>query len=259
MGRRAVDARDFELAAADKPRLASVMLANNETGVLRMSWLAARSRPRRLDALRRGAGAGQGPVDFRALGVHGLTLSAHKIRWPAGRRRAGRRQAGRTRAAHRRGGQERNLRSGTENVMAIVGFGKACELAVAAMDERAQRSPCCASASGRAGAVWGARISRQMHRGCPTPLLRAGRHRRRNPGRQARPGRVCGGERLGLFERQSRAVPHPADGDGRRGGPGPRGDPGQPRRRQQRSSDIDGFLGPSARTRQPPNLAAVAV
>ncbi len=140
-GEGRVDARDFERLLADKPRLASVMLANNETGVLQdVAALAAQVKARggwmHCDAVQ---ALGKVKVDFRALGVHGLTVSAHKIQGPLG--------AGALIVDKRvelapliaGGGQERNLRSGTENVMAIVGFGKACELAVAAMDERAQR------------------------------------------------------------------------------------------------------------------------
>ena len=140
-GEGRVDARDFERLLADKPRLASVMLANNETGVLQdVAALAAPVKARggwmHCDAVQ---ALGKVKVDFRALGVHGLTVSAHKIQGPLG--------AGALIVDKRvelapliaGGGQERNLRSGTENVMAIVGFGKACELAVAAMDERAQR------------------------------------------------------------------------------------------------------------------------
>ena len=140
-GEGRVDARDFERLLADKPRLASVMLANNETGVLQdVAALAAQVKARggwmHCDAVQ---ALGKVKVDFRALGVHGLTVSAHKIQGPLG--------AGALVVDKRvelapliaGGGQERNLRSGTENVMAIVGFGKACELAVAAMDERAQR------------------------------------------------------------------------------------------------------------------------
>jgi cysteine desulfurase len=78
-------------------------------------------------------------VDFRALGVHAMTLSAHKIGGPLG--------AGALVVDKRvelspliaGGGQERGLRSGTENVAAIVGFGIACERAVAHRAAEASR------------------------------------------------------------------------------------------------------------------------
>ena len=136
-----IDPAAFEVCLAGKPKLVSIMFANNETGVIQD--VAAHARAVRAaggwmhcDAVQ---ALGKVKVDFRALGVQGLTLSAHKIYGPLG--------AGALVIDKRvelaplvaGGGQERNLRSGTENVMAIVGFGKACELAVAAMDERAQR------------------------------------------------------------------------------------------------------------------------
>jgi cysteine desulfurase len=82
---------------------------------------------------------GKMAVDFRMLGVHGMTLSAHKIGGPVG--------AGALILDKRvelapliaGGGQERGLRSGTENVAAIVGFGVACERATAHVEAEARR------------------------------------------------------------------------------------------------------------------------
>lgn len=112
-----------------KPQLVSVMLANNETGVLQdVAALAADCKARGIwfhtDAVQ---ALGKIEVDFRGLGVHAMTLSAHKLGGPVG--------AGALILDKRvelapliaGGGQERNLRSGTENVAAIVGFGAACE------------------------------------------------------------------------------------------------------------------------------------
>lgn len=140
-GEGRIDLQAFEGLLADKPRLVSVMLANNETGVIQdVAALAAKVRAKggwmHCDAVQ---ALGKIEVDFRALGVHGLTVSAHKIYGPLG--------AGALILDKRvelaplvaGGGQERNLRSGTENVMAIVGFGKACEIAVTAREERALR------------------------------------------------------------------------------------------------------------------------
>jgi cysteine desulfurase len=136
-----IDMHLFERVLAEKPRLVSVMLANNETGVIQdVAALAAVVRTRggwmHSDVVQ---AFGKLKVDFRALGVHGLTLSAHKIYGPIG--------AGALIVDKRMdlapliagGGQERNLRSGTENVMSIVGFGKACELAAADVEMRALR------------------------------------------------------------------------------------------------------------------------
>jgi cysteine desulfurase len=126
---------DFSAALAERPAIVSVMLANNETGVLHdVGALAEMTRSSRAwfhtDAVQ---ALGKMPVDFRALnarGVHALSLSAHKIGGPKG--------AGALIVDKRLelvvqiagGGQERGLRSGTENVPAIVGFGAACQLVV---------------------------------------------------------------------------------------------------------------------------------
>jgi cysteine desulfurase len=124
-----------------RPRLVSVMLANNETGVIQpVAELAVAARAAgawfHTDAVQ---AVGKIGVDFRALGVHAMTLSAHKIHGPLG--------AGALIVDKRvelspliaGGGQERGLRSGTENVPAIVGFGAACALAVQRREAEAQR------------------------------------------------------------------------------------------------------------------------
>ena len=111
--------------------LVSVMLANNETGVIQdIAKIAELAREHKAyvhtDAVQ---ALGKIPVDFFALNVHAMTVSSHKIGGPLG--------AGALVLDKRidiqpllyGGGQERGLRSGTENVAAIVGFGKACELA----------------------------------------------------------------------------------------------------------------------------------
>lgn len=136
-----LDAQSWAAALAAKPRLVSVMLANNETGVVQeLAPLAQAARKNgawfHTDAVQ---ALGKLPLDFRTLGVHAMTLSAHKIGGPLG--------AGALIVDKRvelapliaGGGQERGLRSGTENVAAIVGFGRACELAAAAQAETAAR------------------------------------------------------------------------------------------------------------------------
>lgn len=125
---------DYADVLLEKPRLLSVMLANNETGVLQdVAALASAAR---------GCGAwfhsdavqafGKLPVDFRALnaaGVHALTLSAHKANGPKGAAALVLDKRVELQPLIAGGGHERGLRSGTENVPAIVGFGVAAELA----------------------------------------------------------------------------------------------------------------------------------
>lgn len=126
---------------AEQPRLVSVMLANNETGVIQpVDELAAEASACgalvHTDAVQ---ALGKIALDFRALRVHAMTLSAHKIGGPLG--------AGALIVDKRLelspliagGGQERGLRSGTENVAAIVGFGRACELARARIETESRR------------------------------------------------------------------------------------------------------------------------
>lgn len=135
---------DFSGALAQKPALVSVMLANNETGVLQdIPALAAQARSAKArfhtDAVQ---ALGKVAIDFRALnaaGVNALTLSAHKIYGPKGAAALVLDKRIELKPLISGGGQERNLRSGTENVAAIVGFGAACELAAARLEADAAR------------------------------------------------------------------------------------------------------------------------
>lgn len=140
-GAGVIDAADWQALLAQRPRLVAVMLAHNETGVLQdVATLAQQARAAgawlHTDAVQ---ALGKIEVDFRALGVHGMTLSAHKLGGPLG--------AGALVVDKRvelspliaGGGQERGLRSGTENVAAIVGFGVACTQAVARREREAAR------------------------------------------------------------------------------------------------------------------------
>ena len=109
----------------------SLMLANNETGVIHpVAELADSVRQRsawlHCDAVQ---AAGKIPVDFKALGVDLMTLSSHKIYGPKGVGALIVDRAVTLQPLLHGGGQEQGLRGGTEAVAAIVGFGKAAELA----------------------------------------------------------------------------------------------------------------------------------
>ncbi len=119
-------------ALQQKTALVSVMAANNETGVLQdiaaiAELVNSHDSLLHTDAVQ---ALGKTPLDFNALGVNAMSLSAHKINGPQG--------AGALILDKRLdiqplldgGGQEKGLRSGTENIAAIVGFGLACELAM---------------------------------------------------------------------------------------------------------------------------------
>jgi len=134
----------FQSVLEEKPALISVMLANNETGAVQdIGALAAQARPTRAwfhsDAVQ---AFGKCPMDFRALndaGVHALTLSAHKLGGPKGAGALVVDKRVELQPLIAGGGHERGLRSGTENVAAIVGFGLAAELAVARLELRVKQ------------------------------------------------------------------------------------------------------------------------
>ena len=136
-----IDLADVEEAMREPTGLVSVMLANNETGVIQdVAAVAERARRARAwmhtDAVQ---ALGKVPVDFEALGVHAMTLSGHKLYGPKGAGALVVDKRLELRAIINGGGHERGLRSGTENVPAIVGFGAACELAAGRIEERATR------------------------------------------------------------------------------------------------------------------------
>ncbi len=124
-----------------QPQLVSMMLANNETGVIQpIADYAAQLKANNIlvhtDAVQ---ALGKIPVQFDALSVDLMTLSSHKI---YGAKGCGALVVGRDITINpliHGGGQEQNLRSGTENVAAIVAFGKAAELAKSELTERSER------------------------------------------------------------------------------------------------------------------------
>lgn len=114
-----------------KTALVSVMAANNETGTLQDLPAIAEIARRHgalfhTDAVQ---ALGKLPLDFAATGAHAMSLSAHKINGPQGAGALVLDKSVDLQPLLHGGGQERGLRSGTENVAAIVGFGLACELA----------------------------------------------------------------------------------------------------------------------------------
>jgi len=139
-----VDASEYQSVLQQSPKLISVMLANNETGVIQdVAALAAEARRVgacfHTDAVQ---AVGKIAVDFRALnaaGVQAMSVSAHKIGGPKGVAALVLDKRVELEPLIAGGGHERGLRSGTENVAAIVGFGVACELAVQGLDGKRSR------------------------------------------------------------------------------------------------------------------------
>jgi cysteine desulfurase len=133
----AIDLADIDAALATPTGIVSVMVANNETGVIQ-DVAAVGERARRAKALMHTDAVqalGKIAVDFNALNVSAMTISAHKIYGPKGAGALVVDKRLELRPLLSGGGHERGLRSGTENVPAIVGFGAACELAAGRMGD----------------------------------------------------------------------------------------------------------------------------
>lgn len=135
---------DLEKAIKPNTVLVSIMYANNEIGVVQpIKEISALAKKHGIlfhtDATQ---AIGKIPVDVIADGIDLLSFTAHKMYGPKG---VGalyvRRKNPRVKVTSQidGGGHERGMRSGTLNVPGIVGFGKACEIAIAEMDEDAKR------------------------------------------------------------------------------------------------------------------------
>ncbi|XUX00535.1 MAG: cysteine desulfurase NifS [Dehalogenimonas sp.] len=136
-----LDPLDVARAIRPDTSVVSVILANNEIGTIQ--FLPEISRITRekgvylhTDAVQ---AVGRIPVDVQALGVDLLSISAHKLYGPKGIGALYVRRGTRISPILWGGGQERGRRSGTENVPAIVGMGKAAELAAASITSEVER------------------------------------------------------------------------------------------------------------------------
>ena len=128
------------LNASTEPALVSLMLANNETGIIQPVAEASEISHGH-DALVHCdgiQGAGKILVDIDQLGVDLLSLSGHKIGGPQGVGARVMREGRAVLAQMVGGGQEMGRRSGTENVAGIAGFGEAARLAASELEQFAE-------------------------------------------------------------------------------------------------------------------------
>ena len=135
-GRGHVDPDDVKRALRPKTKLITIMMANNETGVVQpveeIGKLAAEGDIYfHTDAVQ---AAGKIPIDVNKIGCDLLTISGHKIHAPQGVGALYVRKGTLLEAMLYGGSHERSRRAGTENVPGIIGLGKAAELALAAFE-----------------------------------------------------------------------------------------------------------------------------
>jgi len=135
-GRGQVDPADVQRALRPTTRLISIMMANNETGVLQpveeIGKIAAEAGVCfHTDAVQ---AAGKAPIDVNRIGCHALSISGHKFHAPQGVGALYLRKGTHLDPLFYGGSHERSRRAGTENVPGIVGLGKASQLAKDAFD-----------------------------------------------------------------------------------------------------------------------------
>lgn len=126
-----IEPSSLEQKISDDTTLVSIMFANNEIGTIQpISEFAKISHshnvPFHTDAVQ---AIGKVPIDVKAMDIDFLSISSHKLNGPKGVGALYIRKSFEIDPVILGGGQEHGLRSGTENVASIVGFGKACEIA----------------------------------------------------------------------------------------------------------------------------------
>lgn len=136
-----VDLEELKEAIGPDTALVSIMAANNEVGTIQpVKEIGEICREKGVlfhtDAVQ---AFGHMPLDVNEMNIDLLSLSAHKINGPKGTGALYIRRGLGLRPVIEGGGQERNRRSGTENVAGIVGLGRAAQLAMETMEEESAR------------------------------------------------------------------------------------------------------------------------
>lgn len=133
-----IDVERLKALVDDSVLMISIMMANNETGVIQpVEEIAKIAQEKGIifhtDAVQ---AAGKIDVDVERIGCLLLTLSAHKMYGPKGIGALYINQKVKIHPMLFGGGQERGRRAGTENLAGIVGFGKSCEICLQEYNER---------------------------------------------------------------------------------------------------------------------------
>jgi len=132
-----VNPDDITKSVNEQTAIVSIMLANNEVGTIQpikeISKICNKYQiPLHTDAVQ---AVGKIPINVKELGVDALSISSHKINGPKGVGALFIKKGFTVAANIVGGGQENGMRSGTENVASIVGFGRACEIAKDRLNE----------------------------------------------------------------------------------------------------------------------------
>lgn len=135
-----IDLSELKNQISDNTCLVSIMFGNNEVGTIQpIEEIGILCNQKNIlfhtDAVQ---AIGKIPIDVKKLGIDLLSISSHKIYGPKGIGALYIKKGIVIDPVILGGGQERGLRSGTENVANIVGFGKACELAKNNLNENLQ-------------------------------------------------------------------------------------------------------------------------
>jgi len=135
-GRGLIDPDDVRRSLRPNTRLITIMMANNETGVLQpveeIGKIAAEADVcLHTDAVK---AAGKVPINTKRIGCDLLSLSGHKLHAPQGVGALYARKGTILQPLFYGGSHERSRRAGTENVAGIIGLGKAAEIAKTALD-----------------------------------------------------------------------------------------------------------------------------
>ena len=167
-GRGLVDPDDVRRALRPNSKMISIMMANNETGVLQqveeIGKIAAEADVYfHTDAVQ---AAGKVPIDVKGIGCDALSISGHKMHAPQGVGALYVRKGTRLQPLFYGGRHERSRRAGTENVPGIIALGKAAELAMQGFERgddkktSAMRDRLAAGNSCSGGRGWGERQRR---------------------------------------------------------------------------------------------------